>query len=332
MNHADHVALIREGVSGGGTTWADLGSGSGAFTLALADLLGAEGTIHSVDRDESALRQQARAVAGRFPEVVLRQHAAEFSQSLDLPQLDGIVMANSLHFVRDKQAVLSALLAHLREGGRFVLVEYDTDQGNQWVPQPLSYRAWEELAAELGLRETRRLASVPSRFLGSIYSALSILPRTARLAGWAFGRAATSRAWRAPARLAGRLSLQVQGQAERREQALGVEEEGDPADPPVGDFQDLQRPWLEAPISRGLVLGEGRRAIGRDGHQAGAAAADTGPQAPLDHVLVSLQPEVVGRHVPRRVFMQQRGERLHVVALEPRRNARKLGVCLVHER
>ena len=39
MNHDDHVRLIREGVLGGGIAWADLGSGSGAFTLALADLL-----------------------------------------------------------------------------------------------------------------------------------------------------------------------------------------------------------------------------------------------------------------------------------------------------
>jgi SAM-dependent methyltransferase len=174
VNHADHVALIRRGVEGAGTVWADIGSGSGAFTLALAELLGAGSTIHSVDRDESALREQAQALAGRFPEVAIRQHIADFRRPLDLPSLDGIVMANSLHFVRDKQDVLGAILAHLREGGRFVLVEYDTEQGNQWVPHPLSYRAWQRLAAEVGLHETRRLASVPSRFLGSIYSALSV--------------------------------------------------------------------------------------------------------------------------------------------------------------
>jgi hypothetical protein len=37
----------------------------------------------------------------------------------------------------------------------------------------LSFPTWSTLAAEAGLGETRRLASVPSRFLGSIYSALS---------------------------------------------------------------------------------------------------------------------------------------------------------------
>ncbi len=174
MDHADHVGLIREGVLGGGTTWADLGSGEGAFTLALADLLGPAGTIHSVDRDERALRAQARGLGDRFLSVAVRPHVADFTRPLDLPPLDGIVMANSLHFQRDRLAVLRLVASYLRPGGRLILVEYDTDHGNTWVPYPVSFRTWETLAVEAGLRETRRLASVPSRFLGSIYSALSV--------------------------------------------------------------------------------------------------------------------------------------------------------------
>jgi trans-aconitate methyltransferase len=174
VNHTDHVALIRAGVEGGGRLWADLGSGSGAFTLALADVLGPGATIHSVDRDGGALRQQAAEMGRRFPDVTLVQQAADFTADLELPALDGLLMANSLHFVADKLELLPRLLAHLRSGARFVLVEYDTNIGNPWVPYPLSYTTWQCLTAEVGLRETRRLASVPSRFLGSIYSALSI--------------------------------------------------------------------------------------------------------------------------------------------------------------
>jgi SAM-dependent methyltransferase len=206
MNHTDHVELIRGGVEGAGTRWADLGSGSGAFTLALAEVLGDGATIYSVDRDEGALRRQAAAIGEGFPQIELVQLVADFEHALELPPLDGMLMANSLHFVRDKVPVLERLLAHLRPGGRFVLVEYDADRGNQWVPHPLSYRAWERLAAEVGLRETRRLASVPSRFLGSIYAALGVKPRR---------------------------------QTEHREPAGGVEEEGQPADAIAVDLHHL---------------------------------------------------------------------------------------------
>jgi SAM-dependent methyltransferase len=174
VDHEDHVALIREGVLGGGTTWADLGSGEGAFTLALADLLGPAGSIHSIDRDERALQTQGRALRRAFPGVRVTPLVADFARPLELPPLDGIVMANSLHFQRDRLAVVRLVRGYLRPGGRLVLVEYDTDHGNPWVPYPLSFGSWERLAAEAGFRETRRLASVPSRFLGSIYSALSL--------------------------------------------------------------------------------------------------------------------------------------------------------------
>ena len=46
--------------------------------------------------------------------------------------------------------------------------------GTQGFPWSVSYATWEQLAGDAGVRQTRRLASVPSRFLGSIYSALSL--------------------------------------------------------------------------------------------------------------------------------------------------------------
>lgn len=173
MDHADHVALIRDGVAAG--TWADLGSGNGAFTLALADLLGPGAPIHSVDRDGAALHRQRQAMDRSFPETRVTYHQGDFTRprSLGLPSLDGLVMANSLHFVRRKEPLLEVLAQHLVPGGRIVLVEYDSDHGNSWVPHPLSFGSWEGLAATCGLEGTRLLARRPSRFLGAMYSALS---------------------------------------------------------------------------------------------------------------------------------------------------------------
>ena len=181
MNHADHVGLLRGAVEPGGT-WADIGAGTGAFTLALADLLGAGGRIVAVDLDAGALRDNAEAVRTRFPDVTIETLAADFTRSLDVPELDGVVAANSLHFVpRDRQAaVIGALASHLRVAGRFVVVEYDDDRGNPYVPYPFGYAGWQRLAATAGLTDTRPLGRVPSRFLGAIYSAVSVASAPAR--------------------------------------------------------------------------------------------------------------------------------------------------------
>jgi SAM-dependent methyltransferase len=159
--------------------WADLGSGTGAFTLALADLLGPTGRIFSVDRDRGALGQQAASMRARFPDVPVDYLVADFIGPLDLPPLDGIAIANALHFHRDKPPILARLRSRLRHGGRLILVEYDVDRGNPWVPHPISYPTWQTIAAQAGFEGTRRLATRPSRFLGQIYSALSFAPPVA---------------------------------------------------------------------------------------------------------------------------------------------------------
>jgi ubiquinone/menaquinone biosynthesis C-methylase UbiE len=174
MKHTDHVHLLRDGIHVPDGTWADFGSGQGAFTLALADLLSSPGQIYSIDQDAAALRIQRQALETRFPDSTVHYQVADFTQLLDLPPLDGIVMANALHFVRDKGPVLGRIQGYLKDGGHLLIVEYDTDRGNQWVPFPFSYATWEQLARQHGFTATRRLHTVPSSFLGQFYSAVSV--------------------------------------------------------------------------------------------------------------------------------------------------------------
>jgi ubiquinone/menaquinone biosynthesis C-methylase UbiE len=171
VDHADHVRLLTGGVSPGGT-WADLGAGTGAFTLALAELVGSAGQVIAVDRDRGALRELERAV--RSGGAAVRTLGADFTKPLDVPPLDGVVMANSLHFVQEKAPVLALVHGMLKPSGRLLLVEYDADRGNPYVPHPLSFETWRALADASGFSGTRKLASVPSRFLRAIYSAASV--------------------------------------------------------------------------------------------------------------------------------------------------------------
>ena len=179
MKSGDLIALLHGGVSAKGGRWADLGAGEGAFTLALAELLGPGAHITAVDRDAGALLR-LRDEVRRYPATGLQILTADFTRPLALTGLDGIVMANSLHFVRNKAPVLASVREMLRPGGTLLIVEYGADRGNPWVPHPFSYPSWERLATEAGFDGTRLLKTIPSRFLGTLYSAASQTPLASR--------------------------------------------------------------------------------------------------------------------------------------------------------
>lgn len=176
MRHADHVNLLRPANLQPGGKWADLGAGSGAFTLALRELIGPTARIHAVDKDGASLRELERAYEGRFGEAnSLRLQRADLSGKLELPPLDGALMANSLHFFKDQVSILRRVGDLLKRGGQLLIVEYNSDQGNPWVPHPLSFKRFEVLAEASGFAKPRLVATHPSSFMREIYSAQSLV-------------------------------------------------------------------------------------------------------------------------------------------------------------
>lgn len=174
MDHADHVNLLRPANLPSGGTWADLGAGSGAFTLALRELIGPHASIYTVDKDRRSLQNLEKAHRERFTTSQnIHTVPADFSGPLSLPPLDGIVMANSLHYFKDREKMLRHVRTFLKTNGVLLLVEYNVDVGNMWVPYPLSFETFRALAPRAGFREPQLLATVPSRFLKEFYSALA---------------------------------------------------------------------------------------------------------------------------------------------------------------
>lgn len=172
MDHNEHVNLLRPAALPPGGVWADLGAGDGAFTLALRELVGPEADVYAVDRDGAALRRLKKSHHARFgstEHLILLPN--DFSRALDLPPLDGIVMANSLHFFREKEGILRHVRGFLKPGGILLLVEYNVDVGNLWVPYPASFNVCRVLVKRAGFTEPRLLAKAPSSFLNEFYSA-----------------------------------------------------------------------------------------------------------------------------------------------------------------
>ncbi len=171
MKPEEAIGLLQHPGLGGSvvSTWADLGAGTGVFTTVLASVLARGSTVYAVDNNARSLEQVPSSST-----VTIKTLRADFT-SMDWkgPLLDGILMANSLHYVNDKYSVIRKLQSWLLPEGCFVLVEYDMDKANPWVPFPLPFSSMRALFGRAGYTSIERISTLPSIYNRSlIYSAL----------------------------------------------------------------------------------------------------------------------------------------------------------------
>jgi ubiquinone/menaquinone biosynthesis C-methylase UbiE len=168
MTHEEALELLRPAEIAKGETWADLGAGTGTFTRALAELLGKTGTIHAVDKDRRALSQ----IQSKLETASIITHHQDFTKPLSLENLDGILMANALHFIRDQASLLGRLKKHVKSTGKFIVIEYDIARANPWVPFPLPFESLKKLVARVGLGEPVKIMTKDSRYHREMYVAV----------------------------------------------------------------------------------------------------------------------------------------------------------------
>ena len=179
------------------THWADLGCGSGTFTLALADLLPPGSSIEAIDLHPAIAPQTTskgvtihpRAADFTTLEFTAPPHKATAHKAPDpktaatapIPDrlwpgtqplaYDGILMANSLHYIQDQKIFLTRLKATT-----LLLIEYDIDiPVARWVPYPLSYSKAVTLLQSANYPHIQKLGTHPSAFgRAELYAALAL--------------------------------------------------------------------------------------------------------------------------------------------------------------
>ncbi len=173
MTHDEAVNFLEKGIKPEPGVWLDLGAGSGTFSLALAELLPSGSTIYAIDKDKNVLNiSNAKSVN----EIIPIQ--ADFNNLPKLPNLDGILMANALHYIKTPGPFLQNLLKSLRPNGSFVLIEYNMSKGNPWVPFPIPFQKWRLISSEVGLSVPEIFKERISRYgQGTMYAVLSFLLR-----------------------------------------------------------------------------------------------------------------------------------------------------------
>ena len=147
--------------------WCDLGCGEGLFTLTLATLLAAGSTIYAVDRNQPALK--------RIPDEhngvsILKSRGDLNDHNLQIPPVDGVLIANALHFIPKQEDLLRRLR---RISERFLIVEYEQSQSSRWQPYPVSFQKLGKLFQAAAVHSVMQISTRKSRFGGIMYSALA---------------------------------------------------------------------------------------------------------------------------------------------------------------
>jgi ubiquinone/menaquinone biosynthesis C-methylase UbiE len=113
---------------------ADIGAGSGYFTIPVARAVGPAGVVHALDIAPEMLEYlEFRIRAQKLDNIRLRRVTSEDPQ-LEPGNLDTILMIDTIHYVKDRVAYTKKLRQGLAAGGRLVIIDY--------IPKPMSERPW----------------------------------------------------------------------------------------------------------------------------------------------------------------------------------------------
>ncbi|MFB2121320.1 trans-aconitate 2-methyltransferase [Parapedobacter sp. 2B3] len=169
MQVEEAIEFIEPGINTGVIPqhWADLGCGDGTFTHALAHLLAPIGSVTAVD----SLPQRLNRTAGNNVSIQFQQSDINLD-SFSLPKLDGILMANSLHYIQQKELLVNRMEPYFNTEKQFLIVEYESNTPNRWVPYPITFNNLSRLFESLGYIDITKVNERPSAFGGTLYAAL----------------------------------------------------------------------------------------------------------------------------------------------------------------
>ncbi len=144
---------------------ADLGSGSGYFTVRLASAVGSTGKVYAVDVDREMndyVAQRAQEEGYNNIEVIL----AEYDDPL-LPEsgVDLIFTCNTYHHLEDRVQYFANVREHLRPNGRVAIVDFN---GEGWFQKIFGHWTASEVIQkemeEAGYVLQREFTFLPKQF------------------------------------------------------------------------------------------------------------------------------------------------------------------------
>lgn len=117
---------------------ADFGSGSGAYSIAAAFAVGADGKVYAIDAKPellSRLKKEAEEARLSNIEVINGNLEDEGGSNLRDGAMDAVIVSNILFQINDKSTFVSEVKRVLHSGGRVLVVDWKESFGGAG-PQP----------------------------------------------------------------------------------------------------------------------------------------------------------------------------------------------------
>jgi ubiquinone/menaquinone biosynthesis C-methylase UbiE len=150
-----------------GWTVADIGAGSGYFTVRLARAVGDKGMVYANDIQPGMLELLKKNVAGAKANNVTPVLGTSDDPRLPASSLDLALMVDVYHELSQPQRMLQKLRESLKTGGRLVLIEYRAeDPGVPIRPEHKMTKAQVKLEVEAeGFKQWRVYDDLPQQHL-----------------------------------------------------------------------------------------------------------------------------------------------------------------------
>ncbi len=112
---------------------ADVGSGSGVFSIPMARAIGPNGTLYAVDIDQAMIDfvgDRAKKAGLENVRTVLGEYA---DPKLPVRTLDVAFFHRVLHMIELRQAYVNAVSKYLKPDGRIVIIEKEPEESGNWM-------------------------------------------------------------------------------------------------------------------------------------------------------------------------------------------------------
>ncbi len=114
-----------------GDAIADIGAGTGLYTLLFAEAIGPTGRVYAEDIESLFLELINRRADDAGIENVTAVLGRETDVTLPAEAIDIVFIADTYHYFGDREAVMKSVLRALKPGGSLVLIDYDLKAGEE---------------------------------------------------------------------------------------------------------------------------------------------------------------------------------------------------------